>query len=173
MDCFPPCSWANWRHPCQRDPLNRWLRLFAFWNVTVDFLQISSNQSASLIIDSVWMWPSGSYDIIRFSRMTTTVICIILGCDSLPPSKVGTIFWLSVWASSCEKIRSTVLTHIHQISSGSWFPGSCHSIPRSDVQLRLFTSRDVMVYFLQSFDDPTIVSPNFVFLGISHWEGGW
>ena len=26
MDCFPPCSWANWRQPCQRDPLNRWLR---------------------------------------------------------------------------------------------------------------------------------------------------
>jgi hypothetical protein len=66
--------------------------------------------------------------IIRFSRATTTSICIISGCDNLPPSKVGTIFWLSVWASSGEKIRSTVLTHIHQISSGSWFPGSCHSI---------------------------------------------
>ena len=24
MDCFPPC---NWRQPCQRDPLNRWLRV--------------------------------------------------------------------------------------------------------------------------------------------------
>ena len=30
MDCFPPCLWANWRQPCQRDPLNRWLRRFSF-----------------------------------------------------------------------------------------------------------------------------------------------
>jgi hypothetical protein len=31
-----------------------------------------------------------------------------------------------------EKITFTLLTHIHQMSSGSWFPGSCHSILRSD-----------------------------------------
>jgi hypothetical protein len=59
-----------------------------------------------------------------------------------------------------EKITFTLLTHhIHQMSSGSWFPGSILSLDSPQRRLRLFAFWDVTVLnFLQTSSNLVIVN---------------
>ena len=129
----------------------RRLRLFTSRDVTVSFLKSSSDLVivdlfASLISNSMWM---SAFRVLSFDsperQLFNDYSHLGMWQSTLLPSKWEQSFRLSVWDSlHFDKNRSTILTHIHRLSSGSWFFWVL-SLDSSHSRLRLFTSRDVTV----------------------------